>query len=128
MNSFNHYTFGGCGEWLMGFLVGLRNEIIGFKTVRVESVILPNLDRAAGSFESPYGTIANRWERKDGQIEMRLTIPPNSNARVTLPATAKSLSLAGKPIANAAGGIAVGSGTFLFQWQEAQVATVESAP
>ena len=26
MNSFNHYTFGGCGEWMIGYLVGLRQN------------------------------------------------------------------------------------------------------
>ena len=64
MNSFNHYTFGGCGEWMMGYLVGLRAETPGFKVVHVEPVIVPGLTMASGSFESPYGTVSNRWERR----------------------------------------------------------------
>ena len=116
MNSFNHYTFGGCGEWMMGYLVGLRAESPGFKVVRVEPSIIQGIDMASGSFVSPYGTISNRWERKSGQISMKVTIPPNSTARVFLPATAKSPSLSGQP--NPANPAQIGSGTYEFKWAE----------
>ncbi len=48
VNSFNHYTFGGCGEWMMGYLVGLRAETPGLKAVHVEPVIVPGLTMADG--------------------------------------------------------------------------------
>ena len=120
MNSFNHYTFGGCGEWLMGWLVGLRADSPGFKTVRVEPTIIPSLTWVSGSFESPYGTVSNRWEQKDGRITMRLVIPPNSNARVVLPASAKDATLQGKPFGTAPvnghpEGMVI-SGNHLFTW------------
>lgn len=102
MNSFNHYTFGGCGEWMMGYLVGLRNETVGFKTIRVEPVVIPDLDYASGSFETPYGTVSNRWTRKGNAIEMTLTVPPNSAALVVLPN----------------GDQRVGSGVHHFHWTE----------
>jgi len=122
MNSFNHYTFGGCGEWMMGWLVGLRAETPGFKVVHVEPTIIPDLAWAAGSFESPYGTVSNRWERKDGRITMRLVIPPNSRARVVLPEMAKDLRLEGQPVADSPAGeprnLVVGSGHHEFRWSE----------
>jgi alpha-L-rhamnosidase len=102
MNSFNHYTFGGCGEWLMGDLVGLRSESPGFKTLRVEPVVIPGLDSAAGSFETPYGTVSNRWKRDGDNIHMELVVPPNSSARVILPDGEKSVT----------------SGTHRFTWKE----------
>jgi len=119
MNSFNHYTFGGCGEWMMGYLVGLREESPGFKIVRVEPTIVPDLTWASGSFESPYGTVSNRWERKDGRIAMRLAIPPNSAARVVLPIDSKDIRLESKSIsAPPGGGLEVGSGKHEFTWAE----------
>ncbi len=116
MNSFNHYTFGGCGEWLMGYLVGLRPGAPGFKTIHVEPVVIEGIDWASGSFESPYGTVSNRWERQGNRIAMQLVIPPNSTARVVLPAGAKNIALDGKPAGSAA--LEVGSGTHAFSWAE----------
>ena len=118
MNSFNHYTFGGCGEWLMGWLVGLRSDSPGFKTVHVEPNVIADLAWVAGSFESPYGTISNRWERKDGRITMRLVIPPNSSASIVLPPSAKKITRQGKPVSTAPLGLEVGSGTYEFTWVE----------
>ena len=122
MNSFNHYTFGGCGEWMMGWLVGLRAETPGFKTVRVEPTIIPNLTWVSGSIVSPYGTVSNRWERQNGRITMRLAIPPNSNARVILPSSAKDATLQGKALGTAPVNghpeATVGSGTHEFMWRE----------
>jgi alpha-L-rhamnosidase len=115
MNSFNHYTFGGCGEWMMGYLVGLRNESPGFKTVHIEPTIITGLEYAAGSFESPYGTISNRWERKNGHISMQLTIPPNSTANIVLPTTAKNITHQGDPVFSLKN---VGSGAHRITWRE----------
>ena len=122
MNSFNHYTFGGCGEWMMGWLVGLRPESPGFKLVHVEPTIIAGLDYAAGSFESPYGRVSNRWERRDGRITMQLVIPPNSSAHVVLPPGAKQITLQGQPIgaplANGQATANLASGTYGFAWAE----------
>lgn len=122
MNSFNHYTFGGCGEWMMGWLVGLRAESPGFKVVRIEPVIVPDLTWAAGSFVSPYGTISNRWERKDGRITMRLVVPPNSTGRVILPLGAKDIQWQKKSlpafVAGAQAEVTVESGSHEFSWGE----------
>ena len=119
MNSFNHYTFGGCGEWMMGYLVGLRPETPGYKVVHVQPTIVPGLNWAAGSFETPYGTVSNRWERKDDRITMHVIIPPNSTARVVLSSAAKSITLQGKPVSlSQTGGLEVGSGSHEFTWAE----------
>jgi alpha-L-rhamnosidase len=114
MNSFNHYTFGGCGEWLMAYLVGLKNDSPGFKSIRVEPTIIPGLTWASGSFESPYGTVSNRWERKGGNVTMRLIVPPNCTAEVVLPAVAN--------LKHSGGGDSslknIGSGIHDFSWKE----------
>ncbi|MDA7881962.1 family 78 glycoside hydrolase catalytic domain [Akkermansiaceae bacterium] len=102
MNSFNHYTFGGCGEWMMGYLTGLRPDSPGFKTILVKPTVIPQLDHVTGSFETPYGTVSNQWKREGENILMELIVPPNSSARVVLPTGEKK----------------VGSGTHHFEWKE----------
>jgi alpha-L-rhamnosidase len=116
LNSFNHYTFGGCGEWMMGYLVGLQVQEVGFKTVRVEPTIIPDLNWASGSFESPYGTISNKWERKDGKITMNLSIPANSSAKVVLPSHAQNITMNGNEFTINPSGNDIGSGAYTFTW------------
>lgn len=115
MNSFNHYTFGGCGEWLMGHLVGLRSAEPGFKVIKVEPTVIPGLDRVSGSFETPYGSVSNRWGRKDGRITMQLVVPPNSTAEVSIPENSKNPTYAGRPSERQ---LTLPSGMHSFEWQE----------
>jgi alpha-L-rhamnosidase len=104
---------------MMGYLVGLRIETPGFKMIHVEPIIIPDLNWAAGSFQSAYGTVSNRWERKAGRIAMRLVIPPNSAAHVILPSGAKEIILDGVSVsALPTGGLAVKSGSYEFAWTE----------
>lgn len=117
MNSFNHYTFGGCGEWMMGNLVGLQTQDAGFKIIKVEPSIISDLNWASGSFESPYGIISNKWERKDGIITMNLNIPANSSANVVLPLSAKNVMLNGKPYSANLQNV-LSSGLFTFVWDD----------
>ena len=37
-----------------------------------------------GSYESVYGTVAIRWEEKDGRIFVTIRIPVNTTAKLTL--------------------------------------------
>jgi alpha-L-rhamnosidase len=117
MNSFNHYTFGGCGEWMMGFLVGLQVQEAGFKTIRVEPTIIPDLNWVSGSFQSPYGTISNKWERKDGKITMSTSIPSNTTALIVFPQNSKKIMLNNKSIVIPKTGLTIGSGNYQFSWQ-----------
>ncbi len=115
MNSFNHYTFGGCGEWMMGHLVGLRNGSPGFKSIRVTPTIVPGLTWVAGSFESPYGTVSNRWERKNGRVVMNLVVPPNCIATINLTTSARNITHQGDPVFSLEN---IGSGAHEITWRE----------
>lgn len=114
LNSITHYTFG--YDWMMKYCVGLQNANHGYKTVQVKPTIIPDLDRASGSFESPYGIVSNKWERKNGQITMTVEIPANSTAKVILPAGIKNILLEGKTILYSEKGIEIESGTYILNW------------
>jgi alpha-L-rhamnosidase len=43
------------------------------------------IDWAETKYESVYGTIFFRWEKKNGKIQVNAVIPPNSTAVLAIP-------------------------------------------
>lgn len=63
-----------------------------------------DVNYASTTYQTPYGEVSCRWERKPGMYTMKLTVPANSAACVTLPAsTASQVSDYGTPLADAEG-------------------------
>lgn len=91
MNSFNHYAYGAIGDWLYRVVLGIDTDekAPGYR----RSVIAPKtgnaLSWAEGSYQSIYGTIRVRWERRpvsEGLCEIELTVrvPENTTACIRL--------------------------------------------
>jgi alpha-L-rhamnosidase len=89
MNSFNHYAYGAIGDWMYRVAAGIETMGAGYKHIILQPHPTKKLEYAKASFESPYGTIASGWERKDGKTIIRLKIPANTTATIILPATAQ---------------------------------------
>ncbi|MFE7468416.1 family 78 glycoside hydrolase catalytic domain [Streptomyces sp. NPDC057499] len=88
MNSFNHYALGSIGEWLYRGVAGLDQapDSTGYRKL----LIRPRpggLGHASARHESVRGTVAVAWERHDGLISLRVTVPPGATAEVHLPTT-----------------------------------------
>jgi len=66
MNSFNHYSFGAVGQWLMSHSLGIQRDPDnpGFKHFILQPT--PDPDRrmtfAEGSYDSVYGRIESAWK------------------------------------------------------------------
>ncbi|MBR7110714.1 MAG: family 78 glycoside hydrolase catalytic domain [Clostridia bacterium] len=63
MNSFNHYSFGSCAEWLFTHLVGINPIVPGFEKVQIKPFI-PKSDRltkVSGYHETEKGKISVKW-------------------------------------------------------------------
>jgi alpha-L-rhamnosidase len=88
MNSFNHYAYGACSEWMFRSMLGIDTDGAGFKKITMK----PQLDRsitwAKGHHDSIYGRIGSDWKIKDGVFEWNITIPANTTATVYLPVKA----------------------------------------
>lgn len=90
MNSFNHYSFGAVGEWLYETVAGIgpSPDGAGFQ----QHVIAPqpggSLQWVDASYDSPYGTIRSAWRVEGESIAYDLEVPPNTEARVTVPGAA----------------------------------------
>ena len=85
MNSFNHYAYGAIGDWMYRVSAGLEAKSPGYKEILIQPQFTKKLDYSRASFESPYGTIASGWERKEGKILVKATIPVNTKATIILP-------------------------------------------
>lgn len=92
MNSFNHYSYGSCVEWMYNYMSGIKadEDAPAFKHIILQPSIdtKGRLDSVKGSYESMYGTIESSWEAKDGQLtSYTATVPANTTATLYLPVT-----------------------------------------
>jgi alpha-L-rhamnosidase len=85
MNSFNHYAYGAIGDWMYRVSAGIEQMAPGYKKLILQPHPTKKLNYARATFESSYGTIASGWERKDGKIIIRVSIPANTSATVMIP-------------------------------------------
>ncbi len=94
MNSRNHFALGSIGEWFYAWLAGIRPdpEASGFKRTIIAPRPAGDLTWAEGKFQSIYGMIQSRWQIKNGQLTMNVSIPANTTARVHIPTLHKPWS------------------------------------
>lgn len=87
MNSFNHYAYGAVGDWMYRVVAGIEIGQPGYKVIRIQPRPDPRLTFARATYESVQGQIASGWEIRDGRLNVRIRIPANTRAVVTLPST-----------------------------------------
>ena len=86
MNSFNHYAYGAIGEWMYRVIAGIEidEKEPGYRHIIFAPKTGGNLTWAQGSFESVYGTVALRWEEREGEIFVTIRVPVNTTAQLIL--------------------------------------------
>ena len=87
MNSFNHYAYGAVGEWMYRKVAGIDidEENPGYKHSVIAPHIGGNLRDVAASYESVYGRLSVSWQRKDGELLLKVSVPVNTTATITVP-------------------------------------------
>jgi alpha-L-rhamnosidase len=104
MNSFAHYSFGAVYQWMVENLGGIRTDGPAYKHIVIAPVFDEKLGHARVTYHSVHGEIESEWERKPSGLKLRVVVPPNTTARVCLPAASvDSVTESGKPLANAPG-------------------------
>jgi alpha-L-rhamnosidase len=106
MNSFNHYSFGAVGQWMMAYSLGIEREQPGFKTFILQPEPDPggHMNWAEGYYDSMYGRIKSSWRQEDDTLFYKTTVPANTSATLFLPAkSAVSVKENGIPAAEATG-------------------------
>ena len=62
------------------------------------------LDHADVRYESGYGDIRSRWERKHGRLTLEVSVPVNTTATVKIPAShLRTVTERGRPLTKAVG-------------------------
>ncbi len=90
MNSFNHYAYGAIGDWMYRVSAGIELKSAGYKHILIQPHPTKKLSYSKATFESVYGTIASGWERRDGKVIVKVSIPANTTADIVLPADNQS--------------------------------------
>lgn len=92
MNSFNHYSFGAVGQWMIANSLGIDRdpENPGFKHFILHPEIDPTggLTYARGWYDSAYGRIESSWTVKGSEVQYSFTIPEGTSATLLLPGRA----------------------------------------
>ena len=104
MTSFNHYALGAVADWLHRTVAGLSPAAPGYQRQTIKPVVGGGLSSAMAKHKTPYGTAEISWALKDNQIEIKVTVPPNTTAEIKLPGKEE------EPIE-------VGSGTYRWNYQ-----------
>lgn len=88
MNSFNHYSFGAVGQWMMNRILGIERDEneAGFQHFILRPMPDPTREMtyARGWYDSPQGKICVGWEYRGEEIVYNFTIPEGCSATLIL--------------------------------------------
>lgn len=92
MNSFNHYSFGAVGQWMIAYSLGIQRDEPGFKSFILQPTPDPTgeMKWAEGHYDSMYGRIYSKWEVRDRILHYEAVVPANTTATLYLPARSEN--------------------------------------
>ncbi len=87
MNSHNHPMLGSYAAWFYRALAGIdqKTASLGYEQILIRPQMVRDLSYASGSLATVRGQILSEWTRKNGLIELKITIPVNCTAEIFLP-------------------------------------------
>ena len=85
MTSFNHYAFGAVADWLHRTVAGLAPAEPGYHRLIMQPHPGGSLTSARASLQTPYGLAECGWMIERGEMRVKVIVPPNTTASVTLP-------------------------------------------
>jgi alpha-L-rhamnosidase len=88
MTSFNHYALGAVADWMHRRVAGLAPAAPGYRAIEVRPLPTAHLTSASAHHRTPYGDAAVSWERGDGRLTLRVTVPVGATATVYVPGEA----------------------------------------
>jgi alpha-L-rhamnosidase len=93
MTSFNHYALGAVADWLHRRVAGLAPAAPGYRRLAIRPLPTRRLTFANARHLTPYGEAEVAWERADGRLTLRLSVPVGATAEVHLPGAADVLTV-----------------------------------
>ncbi len=107
MNSFNHYSFGAVGQWMLAHSLGIERDEPGFRRFILQPEPDPTglMTSAEGYYDSMYGRIGSAWKVDGKTLTYRATVPANTTATLRLPTSAADSVKEGAEDARRANGV-----------------------
>jgi alpha-L-rhamnosidase len=105
-NSFNHPMFGSVSEWFYRSLAGINpaEDACGMDRLVIKPFTGGDLRFVRGSYESIRGRVISQWSKKEDRLDWQVTIPPNTHAKLYVPALSVGEILeSGRPAEKAEG-------------------------
>ena len=78
--------FGSIAQWFYVGLAGIRPVAAGYEKIVVRPLVPAGLDSVSASVETVRGRVASRWRRVGEGLELDVTVPATSTARIYVPA------------------------------------------
>jgi alpha-L-rhamnosidase len=85
MNSLNHYAYGSIKHWLVSEVTGITPMEPAYRKSRIAPRLTKGMTYAEASLETPYGLLSCSWTCDQGEICVKVTVPANTTAVLTLP-------------------------------------------
>ncbi|MBE7169413.1 MAG: glycoside hydrolase family 78 protein [Williamsia sp.] len=105
MNSQNHVMLlGDLLVWMYENLGGIKSAADGpgFKRIQIKPSFVEGLDWVKASYRSGYGVIRSEWHKDGSKLRWKISIPGNTKATVSIPATsAEQVKESGKAATSA---------------------------
>jgi alpha-L-rhamnosidase len=98
MNSFNHYTFGAVGQWMIAYSLGIRRDEPGFRKFILQPIPDPTgeMTWAEGHYDS--------MEFRNGRLVYEASVSANTSATLYLPAASPDvITEGGVPVSESEG-------------------------
>jgi alpha-L-rhamnosidase len=105
MNSFNHYAYGSCGQWMFSAMAGIDTDGPGYQRLIIRPRPGGGITYVKAAYDSIHGRVASSWRQQPGQFQLDVAIPVNATATVYVPAQDVSAVTEGGIPAKAAPGV-----------------------
>ncbi|MGB6546139.1 MAG: alpha-L-rhamnosidase C-terminal domain-containing protein, partial [Candidatus Acidiferrales bacterium] len=105
-HSQDHFMLGHAEEWFYTGLAGIDFDLSrpAEQQIEIHPSLVGNIASAQASFDSAVGRIASRWECKDRECALDVTIPAGAEAQVRIPSPqASAITESGKALDHAIG-------------------------
>lgn len=102
--SHNHPMFGSVSEWFYKALAGIQPapDAVGFDKILIKPQPVGNLRWVRARHETVRGRIVSEWTNVGGEFKLRVRIPANASALVSVPSKdASRVTESGRPAVNA---------------------------
>jgi alpha-L-rhamnosidase len=88
--SSNHQMFGAIDEYFYKYLAGIWSPMdgktsLGYKHIHIQPSVPKGLNAASASLNTVAGKIESGWQKENGALKLKVTIPANTDAAINIP-------------------------------------------